>query len=214
MPKRNGDFAFILDFFGVVASFDNDVVYERLSKHCRDKARAFQQMRGREFLAARDIITGRMTLPQIHRRIVDDYGLSLDYDAFRFAWLEPYSRPMSGMADLIEILASDYKLLILSNIDRFYWDAIQGSHPELQCFDAVLLSCNLGMAKPDRAMFLHAAGVAGIEPSRCFFIDDTLANVDAARSVGFKTHWFKTVSGLVEDLRERKLVELENRIAH
>lgn len=194
--------AFIFDFFGVMASFDNDIVYARLAKHCRNQAEAFNKLNGIE--SRREVITGRLTLPQIYDGLVEAHGLSLDYAGFECAWLEPYSTPIPGMAELVKALTPNHKVLLLSNVDRYYWDAIRTAHPELECFDALLLSCDLGMAKPDREIFLHASAVAGAAPSRCFFIDDTLANVEAARTLGFEAHWFKGVPGLLNELKQRK----------
>jgi hypothetical protein len=69
--------AFIFDFFGVMASFDNDIIYARLAKHCRNQAEAFTKLDG--LMAGRDVITGRLTLHQIYDRLVEVHGLSLDY---------------------------------------------------------------------------------------------------------------------------------------
>ncbi len=130
--------AFIFDFFGVMASFDNDIVYARLAKHCRNRAEAFKNINGLE--SRREVITGQLTLPQIYDGLVEAHGLSLDYAGFECAWLEPYSTPIPGMAELVKALTSNHKVLLLSNVDRYYWDAIRTAHPELECFDALLLS--------------------------------------------------------------------------
>ncbi len=192
--------AFIFDFFGVMASFDNDIVYARLARHCRNPADAFDKLNG--VMASRDVITDRLTLPQIHERLVKVYGLSLDYAEFECAWCEPYSKPIPGMAELVKALTSNYTVLLLSNVDRHYWDSIRTAHPELECFDALILSFDVGMAKPEPAIFLHASEVAGVELSRCFFVDDTLANIDAARTLNFRTHWFKCLPGLLNELTQ------------
>jgi putative hydrolase of the HAD superfamily len=54
--------------------------------------------------------------------------------------------------------------------------------PEL--FDAVVISSEAGMRKPERRIFLHATGLLGLEPAECIFIDDIEANVLAAEAVG------------------------------
>ena len=195
--------AFIFDFFGVMAAFDDDIVCARFAKHCRNQAEAFKKLNG--LVSTRDVVTGRLTLPQIYDGLVEAHGLSLDYAGFECAWLESYATPIPGMAELVKALTSNHKVLLLSNVDRYYWDANRTAHPELECFDALLLSCELGMAKPDREIFLHASEVAGAAPSRCFFIDDKRANVEAARTLGFEAHWFKGVPGLLNELNQRRI---------
>ncbi|MFD0923609.1 HAD-IA family hydrolase [Saccharopolyspora rosea] len=51
-------------------------------------------------------------------------------------------------------------------------------------FDAVLLSGDLGIAKPDPAIYRLAADRLGVDPSRCVFVDDLRTNVDGAVATG------------------------------
>jgi putative hydrolase of the HAD superfamily len=51
-------------------------------------------------------------------------------------------------------------------------------------FDAVVISAEVGMRKPEERIFLHAAKVIGLAPDECVFIDDLEANVAAAEAVG------------------------------
>ncbi|HXW47729.1 MAG TPA: HAD family phosphatase [Streptosporangiaceae bacterium] len=52
-------------------------------------------------------------------------------------------------------------------------------------FDAVVISCEVGMRKPESRIFLHAAELLGLEPAECVFIDDIAANITAAEQLGF-----------------------------
>lgn len=51
-------------------------------------------------------------------------------------------------------------------------------------FDAVVISAEVGMRKPEPRIFRHAAGLLGLRPAECVFIDDVRANVDAAIACG------------------------------
>jgi epoxide hydrolase-like predicted phosphatase len=61
-------------------------------------------------------------------------------------------------------------------------------------FDAVVISAEVGMRKPEPRIFLHAAELLGLEPGQCIFIDDIQANIDAAEQVGY-TGILHTVAG-------------------
>jgi HAD superfamily hydrolase (TIGR01509 family) len=189
---------FVFDLFGVMLSFDNDIVYSRFAQHCTDPTEAFVHLHG--LMSDTEVITGRSTLPQVHQRLVDTLGLSLSYPEFEASWLEPYSEAMPGMADLVTTLSAHYRLVLLSNVDRDYWRVVLPMHPELKCFESLLLSCNVGMAKPNPGIFRHICQVCGVTPSRCYFIDDTELNVAAASALGFQTHWFRSVAGLEREL--------------
>jgi putative hydrolase of the HAD superfamily len=50
--------------------------------------------------------------------------------------------------------------------------------------DAVVNTARIGVAKPDRRVYRIAAERVGIPVHRCLFVDDTAANVAAAREAG------------------------------
>ncbi len=53
-----------------------------------------------------------------------------------------------------------------------------------ELFDAVVISAEVGMRKPEERIFLHAASLIGLEPAECVFIDDIEANIQAAEALG------------------------------
>lgn len=57
-------------------------------------------------------------------------------------------------------------------------------------------SCYYGARKPDPELFLRVLDAYGGEPRETFFTDDLAANVDAAASVGIRTHRFDGLAGL------------------
>ena len=55
-------------------------------------------------------------------------------------------------------------------------------------FDDVVCSGDVGLAKPDPAIFRLAASRLGLPPSDCAFVDDQERHVVAARGVGLRAH--------------------------
>lgn len=51
-------------------------------------------------------------------------------------------------------------------------------------FDGLFLSCKMGKRKPDENFFEHILDDIGSDPGECLFLDDTLANIETARSLG------------------------------
>jgi epoxide hydrolase-like predicted phosphatase len=72
--------------------------------------------------------------------------------------------------------------------------------PEL--FDAVVISAEVGMRKPEPRIFRHAADLLGLPPSECIFIDDIQANVAAAEQLGFMAILHSASDGTSERLAE------------
>jgi putative hydrolase of the HAD superfamily len=56
-------------------------------------------------------------------------------------------------------------------------------------FDAVVISAEVGMRKPEERIFQHAASLLGVDPQECVFIDDIEANVVAAEALGMTGLW-------------------------
>jgi epoxide hydrolase-like predicted phosphatase len=52
-------------------------------------------------------------------------------------------------------------------------------------FDAVVISSEVGMRKPEPGIFRHAVELLGLRPAECIFVDDIDANVAAAEQIGF-----------------------------
>jgi HAD superfamily hydrolase (TIGR01509 family) len=202
--SQQGIQTLVFDLFGVLISFDNELVYARLAAHCADPKQALSRLNG--LMARTEIITGKRTLSEIHSELVGEHGLTLGLPEFQAAWLEPYHESMLGMRELLADLSSRHRLVLLSNIDGYYWEVVRDSQPELEYFDALFLSFELGLAKPDAEIFRRVCELCQTPPGRCYFVDDTLANVDAARTLGFQGHWFRGVSGLLADLGEWGLV--------
>ncbi len=53
-----------------------------------------------------------------------------------------------------------------------------------ELFDAVVISSEVGMRKPEERIYTHALAQLGLSPGQCVFIDDLEANVAAAQELG------------------------------
>ena len=92
------------------------------------------------------------------------------------------SLPVPGMYETIRTLrAAGFSTGLLSNS----WGCDEYPRSDFPgLFDVVVLSGEVGMRKPEEAIFRHAAEVLGLAPSECVFVDDMQANVAAAQACG------------------------------
>lgn len=100
-----------------------------------------------------------------------------------------------------------YKVGLLSNIGRGVMDELIPSEEQHELFDAVILSSDVGMVKPDPLMFELMAERLGCEPEQCVMVDDLPVNIDGADRVGMPGIIFTSLSQLRLEL-QRLLVEL------
>ena len=77
---------------------------------------------------------------------------------------------------------------------------LQKSFNFLNDFSPILISGNLGIMKPDPAIFHQALTACGVEPCECVFIDDTFANIQAAKRIGITGLQFVNPPQLETDL--------------
>jgi putative hydrolase of the HAD superfamily len=81
---------------------------------------------------------------------------------------------------------------VLANMKReFDW---------LSRFDVLVWSYQLGMAKPDPAIYRYVLKELGTRPEETLFIDDKPLNVEAADALGMKVLVFTTVERLRANL--------------
>ena len=90
--------------------------------------------------------------------------------------------PVPSMYDTIRALrVAGFGTALLSNS----WGCDEYPRADFPgLFDTVVLSGEVGMRKPEREIFLHAAQTLGLPPEDCVFIDDMPANVAAAQALG------------------------------
>lgn len=67
-------------------------------------------------------------------------------------------------------------------------------------FDVVLNSAELGVAKPDPAVFAAVLARLDVTAGDCLFVDDSVRNVEAARAAGLVAHHHRDLDGLVDFL--------------
>jgi putative hydrolase of the HAD superfamily len=80
--------------------------------------------------------------------------------------------------------AGGYKLAICTNNFVEIGDVWREGLP-LDLFDAVVVSCEVGVRKPDPEMFTHVTDRLGVEPEATLLVDDIAANVNGARRAGW-----------------------------
>ena len=73
-------------------------------------------------------------------------------------------------------------------------------------FNPVILSCQVGMRKPNADIYQKAAKLANTSPSNCLLIDDMSENVEGAQTAGFQALLYRNVEELRLELHRMGLV--------
>jgi putative hydrolase of the HAD superfamily len=113
-------------------------------------------------------------------------------------WMD-LNEPMVSWAG--EIKKSGLLTGILSNMGDGVLRAMRRDFAWLSDFDAHVWSYELGIVKPDPAIYQEAVQRLGVEPAEALFIDNLEQNVEGAKAAGLHSIVFKDVDQLSRDLR-------------
>ncbi|MFT3875396.1 MAG: HAD family phosphatase [Propioniciclava sp.] len=99
-----------------------------------------------------------------------------------------------------ELLAAGVPSYGLSNWSAENFSVARAGAPVIDRLDGLIVSGEVGLAKPDEAIFRLALDRFGLEASETLMVDDTQHNLDAAARVGMPTHLFTSAGTLRDDL--------------
>ena len=95
-----------------------------------------------------------------------------------------YQDQVSPTAELIaELKGESYRLFVLSNMSKEYIDFLR-KMPVYKYFDGEVISCEVGLNKPEREIYSLLLDRFSLDPLQTMFIDDRKENVVAAAELG------------------------------
>jgi len=92
------------------------------------------------------------------------------------------------------------KMGILSNMPVNISSYLRDSAEWLRCFHHLLFSCEVGLIKPEAAIYKECLKRIGAKPEETLFIDDRPVNVEAARTAGMQAVVFQSADQLASDV--------------
>jgi len=158
-----------------------------------------QQDQGRPFAEGVAELTARF--PQ-------HAGLIRAYDTY---WETSLGGPIQATVDILaQLKRAGYPLYALSNWSHEKFALIRHRYAFLDWFEDILVSGEVCLVKPDERIFTLFLERIGRQAGDCLFIDDSPANIAAARRLGFKTVLFETPEQLVSALQQHGLNDFQN----
>ena len=120
------------------------------------------------------------------RGVVDDWGLDLSPAAFLDDFARWSAGPFAGALGLVRRLHGRIGMGCLSNTNPVHWQRHLDRWGLVQHFDWTFTSHELGVSKPDPAVFRQVIRTIGTSPDRLLFLDDADEHVGAARAAGMR----------------------------
>lgn len=150
---------------------------------------------------------GAITAEEFYQAFCEATQTSPDMAALAQAASDIFRANVSIKPLVGALISARVPIGILSNTNIWHWQFIADGRSRIipDAFPVTALSFELKAMKPDKAMYLKAAELAGYAPSEIFYADDLADNVVGAREAGFDAVQYTTTRDLAMELRKRGL---------
>jgi FMN phosphatase YigB (HAD superfamily) len=128
--------------------------------------------------------TGALSAGEFHRLLVDQAGTDEDWEVFYAAFCRGVCRDDGALRFASQLAQRGVPLGIISNTNDIHVRWLRANLPELPQFRAVIWSSDVGLLKPDRAIYDLAAREMAVPPAEMMFVDDLAENVAGATAAG------------------------------
>ena len=192
--------ALIFDMGGILEPPFDDVLVPALADVLGISEERLRRHRAADAVALTD---GRMTLRDFYARVVTEEGRAVDPGtavARHLAVYEAAATPLDArVLALIERLRPDYLVACLTNteveVGRF-----NRARGLFSPFDRAFLSTEMGLHKPDRAIFDRVLADLACAPTEALFTDDKLDNAVGAQAAGMHAIHYRHFEGFSSEL--------------
>jgi 2-haloacid dehalogenase len=191
--------AVVFDLGGVLVDWNPRYLYRRLFAEEAEMERFLAEVTTPAWNLEQD--RGRPFADGIASLVRDHPDQAELIEAYWRRWPEMLGEPHHETVDILAALrATGIRLLALTNWSAETYPFAPPRYPFLGWFEAVIVSGDVKLVKPDPAIFQLLVDRHGLEPSRTVLIDDTIANVRAAEALGFRGISFAGAPALRRDL--------------
>lgn len=200
MPK-----ALLWDFGNVIVRWDPRTLYSKIFPDRAECDRFLSEVCTMDWHAAHDRgVTFAENRVELIARHPEHEAAIL---AWEDRWPEMFSGAIPETEAAIEALhARGVPQYGLSNISMEVIDQVRGLSPAFARLRDAVLSGDVRLAKPDRAIFRLVCERFGLAPADMLFVDDSAANIATARDLGFDVHHFTDPAALRPALEARGLL--------
>lgn len=142
-----------------------------------------------------DLECGRITPDEFRWQLEPLCHRSLTYDEVLSAWLGYVGNPVDErkLQYIDELRRRGYRTFLLSNTNPYVQSWAESSQfsaagrPLSSYLEKCYCSFEVGMMKPDPAIFCYMLEDAALEPAETLFLDDSPANIAVADELGIQT---------------------------
>ncbi|MBF0197799.1 MAG: HAD-IA family hydrolase [Planctomycetes bacterium] len=133
-------------------------------------------------------------------RLREELNLEFNNEDFERKWISCWQRDMPGMAELLDERPSELPAYALSNTNELHMRHFHESKDILKKFDALFLSHEMKVSKPDSAIYHQVCAKLSCKPEQVYFFDDRSDNIASAKQCGYNAYIFESAEQIREIL--------------
>lgn len=187
----------IFDMGNVFIDFDWQLVCAEFSRLAKVPEEEFKVVNRHAIYF--DYERGRISTEQFVRQLNSLLNSKFTVGEFADCWNISFAEDPE-MATLLESISQKVPLYLLSNTNESHFDFIEDNYRISRHFQELILSHEVGCAKPEPEIYHEILKRSGLQPYECLFIDDLAPNIEAAKAVGINTIHFRGINDLKERL--------------
>jgi len=190
--------ALIWDLEGVLLKTEDDNLYLTVAKKLNAPYEKVREIFFSDLNDKMDL--GEVTQDQFNAYVMDTLQISREKTALLEKVVDEESYIDKDLVRIITKLRRDYKTGLLSNYSKDLRSKIENEWALGSAFDEIIISCEVGVIKPDPAIFSLMLERLGVKAEESVFIDDRIKNIDGAKKMGFHTIFFTNKEQAMEEL--------------
>lgn len=195
--------AIIFDMGGVMLQNKVEAVYQKLAEILNI---SFDELKELQKQHKTEMLSGKMSSQEFAEIIKNNFGLEINVLE---KWKEAYYQVMPVNNELIELvdkLKNNYKVAIISNVPELHAQ-INKDRGLFSHFELALISCDIGLIKPQKEIFALVLERLNLKASDCIFIDDREEHLAMPKEIGFQVIHFKDNQQLKNDLKSLGIIK-------
>jgi putative hydrolase of the HAD superfamily len=150
------------------------------------------------------LLRGDITEDHYLRKVLKKNSWTIEPARLKMLLRQNFHVTIPETIEIATVLARSYTLVLLSDHAKEWISSITRMHSFLDnLFTYKVFSCDIGSTKQDAQTFRRLLQILSAEPYHCIFIDDSIRNIEVARSVGIDGIRFLNAQQLRRELRER-----------
>ncbi|WP_413814175.1 HAD family hydrolase [Aureimonas sp. Leaf427] len=189
----------VFDIGRVLIHYDPEIPFRRLIPDEAERTRFLsdictpewnlEQDRGRRWSEAEDAL------------IADHPGHAENIRAFHRHWHEMTPYAYDESVDVFRgLIAGGRDVTLLTNFSTETYRLARRLYPFLDEARGVTVSGEIGLIKPDRAIYDRHVRSFGLDPAKTLFFDDSARNVEGARAAGWQAELVAEPADLLRGL--------------